>query len=84
MSLLMICEILELFVNTLTADDIYSLRNSEVSQQPIKMQLSKKRMNLLQFFIPFPKPASILEHFEKKDDFHSLYISEVTECERSS
>ena len=84
MSLLMICEILELFVNTLTADDSYSLRNSEVSQQPIKMQLSKKRMNLLQFFIPFPKSTSILEHFEKKDDLHSLYISEVTECERSS
>ena len=31
-----ISEILGLFVNTLTADDIYSLRNIENLQQPIQ------------------------------------------------
>ena len=35
MSLLVICEILGLFVNTLTADHKYSLCDSENSQQPI-------------------------------------------------
>ena len=38
MSLLAIWEILGVFVNTLTADDKYSLRNSENLLQPIQMQ----------------------------------------------
>ena len=42
MSLLVISEILELFLNTLTADDKYSLRKSENFWQPIQMKLSKK------------------------------------------
>ena len=42
MSLLVICEILGHFVNTLTADDKYSLCNTELLLQPIQMQLSKK------------------------------------------
>ena len=42
MSLLVICEILGHFVNTLTADDKYYLRNSEKLLKPIQMQLSKK------------------------------------------
>ena len=40
MPLLVICEI---FVNTLTPDDKYSLRNSEPLLQPIQTQLSKKQ-----------------------------------------
>ena len=40
MPLLVICEI---FVNTLTPDDKYSLRNSEPLLQPIQTQLSKKK-----------------------------------------
>ena len=42
MSLLVISEFLRLFVNTLTADDKYSLRNTENLYQPIQMQLPKK------------------------------------------
>ena len=42
MSLLVISEFLRLFVNTLTADDKYSLRNTENLYQPIQMQLRKK------------------------------------------
>ena len=46
MSLLVICEILELFVNTLTAKHIkYSLGNSDNLKQSIQMQLSKKQKN---------------------------------------
>ena len=41
MSLLVICGITGLFANTLAADDKYFLRDSEILQQPIQMQLSK-------------------------------------------
>ena len=50
MSLLVIFEILELFVNTLTPNDKYSLCNSEYLPQRIQMQLSKKRRNVFSFF----------------------------------
>ena len=43
MSLLMICEILGLFVDTLTADDKYCVRSSKNLPQPIQMQQSKKQ-----------------------------------------
>ena len=42
MSLLMICEVLELLVNTLTSDDKYSICNREDLPEPIQMQLSQK------------------------------------------
>ena len=38
MSLLVICEILGLFVNTLTADDKYSVRNSDTLWLAIEIQ----------------------------------------------
>ena len=43
MSLLVICEILQLFVNTLTADGKYSLRNSDNLMQLIQMELYEKQ-----------------------------------------
>ena len=51
MSLLVMCEVLGLFVNTLSADDKYSLCNSEKLPQPIQMQLSKKHKFFLIFWI---------------------------------
>ena len=50
MPLLVICEILGHFVNTLTPDDKYSLRNSEPLLQPIQTQLSKKQKKKKRFF----------------------------------
>ena len=35
-----------------------------------------------QFFIAFPKCACNLEDFEKKDEYPSLIISEIMDCER--
>ena len=35
-----------------------------------------------QFFIAFLKYACNLEHFEKKDEYPSLIISEIKDCER--
>ena len=50
MSLSVIFEILGLFANMLIADDKYSLRNSENSQQQIQKQLFKKEKLFLNFF----------------------------------
>ena len=34
------------------------------------------------FFISFPKCAWKLEHFQKKDEYSSLIISEIIDAER--
>ena len=36
----------------------------------------------MDFFIAFLKIAWNLEHFEKKDEYPSLIISEIMDCER--
>ena len=38
--------------------------------------------NVHGFFIAFLKCACNLEHFEKKDEYPSLIISEIMDCER--
>ena len=55
MSLLVICEILVVFINTLTADDKYSLHNSDILLEPIYMQLSKKEIFFSQVCAPVLK-----------------------------
>ena len=82
-SLFVRSEVLELFVNTLTADVKYSRRYRENYPQPIQMQLSKKPKTS-QIFIAFLKSASNCEHFEKKkkkkkkkDERNRLSISET-------
>ena len=62
---------LQLVVNTLTADDKYSLLNKDNLMQSIRTQLSQKRKAFSQFFIAFSKFALNFEHFQKKDDPHS-------------
>ena len=62
---------LELFVNTLSADDKYSLLNRDNLAQLIRTQLSQKQKPFDQFFLAFPKFELNLEHFQKKDDPHS-------------
>ena len=66
MSLLVICEILRGFVNTLTADDKYPLRNCENLPLPIEIQLSKKLKTFPQSFVPILQSPSNLKPFEKK------------------
>ena len=82
MSLLVICGILGVHVNTLTVNDKYFLCNSENFLQPIQMQLSKKQKTCSSFFASFQKSTSNIKHFEEKDDPHSLGISEITDWER--
>ena len=67
-----------LFVNTLTADDKYSLLNRDNLAQPIRTQLSQKQKTFYEFFLAFSKSALNLKDFQKKDDPHSLFLSKIT------
>ena len=71
-----------MFVNTLTADDKYSLLNRDNLRQPIRTPLSQKHKAFSQFFLAFSKSTLNFEHFEKKDDLHSSFISEITHSEK--
>ena len=51
-------KILRLFVNTLTADDIYSLLNRGNLTQPIQMHLSQQQKDFYQLFCAFFKSTS--------------------------
>ena len=62
---------LELFVNTLSVDDKYSLLKRDNLAQPIRTPLSQKEKAFSQFFLAFSKCALNLENFQKKDDPHS-------------
>ena len=75
-------EILRLFVNALTADDKYSGSNMQNLAQQIQTQLSRKEKTFSGFFIAFLKCAWNLEHFQKKDEYPSLIISEIIDAER--
>ena len=81
-TLLVICETLGLFVNTLTAGDKYYLCNSGNLPQAIQMELSKNKKLSLKFSLNFLKFASNFENSEKKDGPHSLCISKTKDSQR--
>ena len=60
-----------MFVNTLTADDKYSLLNRHNLTQPILTELSRKQTAFSQLLLAFWKSTLNFEHFQKKDDPHS-------------
>ena len=67
--MLVLCKMLRLSVNTLTADDKYSLLNRNNLTQPIHMELCQKLKASSQRFLHFPNLH--LQHFHNKDDPHS-------------
>ena len=69
-------------VNTLTADDKYSLVDRENKRQQIQILLSQKQNTFSQFFSAFLKSKLNFEHFRKKDDPSSRYITEKTDSEK--
>ena len=75
-------EILRVFANTLTADDKSSCGIMQNFLPQFQTLLSKKWKTFSGYFIPFPKYAWNLEHFEKKDECSSLIISEIFISER--
>ena len=81
-SLSLWCEILRLFINALTADDKYSGSDMQNLPQQIQTPASQKQKIFSGFFIPFLKCAWNLEHFQKKDEYPSVIISEIIDAER--
>ena len=71
-----------MFINTLTADDQYSLRNRDNLTQPIRTQLFQKQKDFSRFFLAFLKSTLNFEHLQKKGDLHSRFISEITHSEK--
>ena len=59
-----------------------SLPNRDNLMHPIHMQLFQKLKPFSEFFPAFPKSKVNFEHFQKKDDAHSLFSSEGTACEK--
>ena len=70
------------FLNILNSVYKYSLPNREYLTQPIQVQLSQKQKTFPRFFSAFSKSKLKFEHFQKKDDPHSLFISQATACEK--
>ena len=62
----------------MTAVDKCSLPNRHNLTQPIHKELSQKLKTFSGFFGAFSKSRLNSEHFQKKDDAHSLFISEAT------
>ena len=62
----------------MSAIDKCSLPNRDNLIQPIHMQFSQKLKAFFEFFRAFSKSRLNFEHFQKKDDAHSLFISEAT------
>ena len=78
-SLLEIFEILGLFVNTLTADDEYSLCKSENLPPQLKYNFFDKQKTFSESFVPFLKSTSNFKIFFV---FCSFSISDIADCER--
>ena len=45
------------------------------------MELYLKPKIFSDFFVPFLESTSNFKHFEKKDDRHRYFSSEITDCE---
>ena len=75
-------EILRLFVNALTADDKCSGSNMRNLPQQFQTPASQKQKTFSGLFNAFLKFALNLEHFQKKDEYPGLIISEIIDAER--
>ena len=80
--LIVIFQILRMLLNTLTADDKYSLRNRRKLPQAIEKKLSKKEKAF--FYVAILKTALKFEHFSKRDEPHSWCIFEIKNSEKVS
>ena len=81
-SLLLRCQRLRLFVNTMSALDKWSLRNRDNLMQPIHMQLFQKLKPFSRFFSAFSKSMLNFAYFQKKDEGLSWFIAKATVCEK--
>ena len=77
----LVCQTLELLVNTLAADEKYPVPNRDNLMRGIQIQLSQKQKSFSEFIVEFLKFRLNFEDFEKKDDSHSFCVSEIRDCE---
>ena len=73
-SFLVPSKVSRLFVNTLAADDKYSLLKRNNSMQTIQMYLSQKQNVFSQLFFSFLKSTLNFEHFQKKLTAELMYF----------
>ena len=66
----------------MSAVDKCSLPNRENLMEPNHMQLSQKLKTFSESFSAFSKSSLNFEHFQKRDDATSSFISEGTACEK--
>ena len=66
----------------MSAVDKCSLPKRDNLMQAIRLELSQKLKTFSEFFLPFSKFMLIFEHFQEKDDAHSLFTCEGTACEK--
>ena len=71
-----------MFRNTLTANGKYPVRDCENLSSPIQMQLSLNPKTFSDSSVQLLAFSSNFEYFGKKDDRHSYFISEITDCQR--
>ena len=69
------------FLNSLTADDKYSLISTEYWTQTIQMHLYQKQKILSQFFSAFFESEWNFEHFQKKMTFMAYVFPKITSTE---
>ena len=62
----------------MTADDKHSVLNRDNLTQPTQILVSQKQNFFSPFFSAFLKYTLNFEHFQKRDDCHRRYISEIT------
>ena len=77
-------EVLGQFVNTMTAVYNYFRWNLENLRQQVQTLISQKVNIFSLFFIASLKSTLNLEYFEKKDQSHSLSITEINKCRTNS
>ena len=70
-----------MFRNTFTANDKYPVLDCLNFSSPNQMELYLKPTIFFDFFVSFLESTSNFKHFGKKDDRHTYFISEITECE---
>ena len=75
-------EILELFVNTLTTDDKYSVAISRIWPTTANDYVSKTKI-FYRIFITYVKSRTSSDDFVKKDESTSLSIYDIIDAEKS-
>ena len=80
--MLVLCKFLRLLVKTLTDDEKYCLLYRDNLTQPIQILLSHKQKTFSEFLCAFFKSTLNFKHFQKRDDFYSRCISQITFSEK--